>query len=493
MATTHVNWIDSVRGRATSGDAKPKAADGLIAFSVMWAVALIFSTVSHPELLMFQRGIKLALVEYLILAAALALIVQPRRLALLLLLAGAMVLQYLFRLPVASNNQTIAFFMNCAIVVAVLATWSKHEGADLARENAYETLRMVARLLLATMYFYGIFHKINVDFLDPDASCAVALYRPLTSTFGLEDNLVGRYGSIIATFVLEGIAIVSLFWRRFFAVGLILALWFHYVIPISAYSWYMDFSSLVFALYTLSVPREVSVAFHTRTSAILRRVRTPSAGVSATVALLIGVAASFALASYLRAQASDLEVTDLMVWHSTWMVLWAVIGGIAMVLLTWSALAALPYRPQALPPVPKWAYVLPGVLFVSCLSPYLGLKTESSIAMFSNLHTEGGTTNHLIITSPLYIADYQRDVAILTDSSDPSMQDRARRGLGMVRFDLERWFRRHPDDWVSFTMNGRQFNRTSAATYPLPDYNLIERELLVFKPVDLARPKVCTH
>jgi hypothetical protein len=482
-----------VRGRVTSADASPKAADGLITFSVMWALALVFSTVSHTSILLFEQGLKLALLEYAILAIALALLVQPRRIVLLLCLAGAMVLQYLYRLPVPSNNQTIAFFMNLAIVAAILLAWSRQNTAEDARDSIYESLRMVARLLLATMYFYGIFHKINTDFLDPNTSCAVALYGPLTRSFGLEENLIGQYGAIIATFVLEGIAIVSLFWRRYFAIGLIVALWFHYMIPISAYSWYMDFSSLVFALYTLSVPREVSVAFYARTSGLLRKLPLPSAGVAATLALGVGIVAFFALATYLRLRAGDTIVTDQMVWHSTWMVLWAIIGGVAMVLLTWAALEALPYRPQGLPPAPKWVYVLASVLFLSCLSPYLGLKTESSVAMFSNLHTEGGTTNHLLFGSPPYIADYQQEVAMLTGSSNPGMQDRARLGLGMVRYDLERWMRKHPDEWVSFAMNGQNFERANAATFPIQDYNLVERKLLVFKPVDFARPKVCTH
>ncbi len=50
-------------------------------------------------------------------------------------------------------------------------------------------MRVVARALLAIMYFYGIFHKINTDFLDPRVSCAVALYMPLADGFGLQNSL----------------------------------------------------------------------------------------------------------------------------------------------------------------------------------------------------------------------------------------------------------------------------------------------------------------
>lgn len=486
-------WLAGLRSRLDLEGTAARPSDGLVTFSVMWALALIFSVVSHYDNLAFQNGRGIALIEYGVLALCVAMILNPRRLSLLLLLAGSMAFQYIYRLPVASNNQTIAFFMNLAIVVVAGLALARGTDRVAARDDAYEKLRLVARCLLAVMYFYGIFHKINTDFLDPEASCAVALYKPLVGMFGLEDNLFGRYGAIWSTFILEGIAIVSLFWRRYFAIGLILALVFHYIIPISAYSWYMDFSSLVFALYVLSVPREVSVAFFTTCSALLKRVTSLRA--SRAAVLLLGglLVVAVALANLLRAPAGEFATTGFMVWHSSWIVIWAAVGGVAMVVLTWSALQALPYRPVALPRQPAWIYLFPGVLFLTCLSPYFGLKTESSIAMFSNLHTEGGTTNHLVFTRPMYIAPYQRDVALLEGSSHAGTQEMADRRLGMVRYELEKRMAKNPDDWFSFTMNGQRYERVGAASFPIQSYNAIEQRLLIFKPVDYARPKTCTH
>lgn len=485
--------MGSVRRRLTLADADASASDGLVTFSVMWAMALIFSVMSHYDNLILANGLKIAVLEYAVIAACFAVILKPRRLGFLLLLAGAMAVQYLYRLPVASNNQTIAFFMNAAIVTVVAVAWRTQGSAQDIRADVYERLRIVARLLLATMYFYGIFHKINTDFLDPNASCAVALYRPLTHSFGLADNLFGRYGSIASTFVVEAITLVCLFWRRYFAVGLIIGLVFHYIIPISAFSWYMDFSSLVFALYTLSVPREVSIAFYARGAAILRRFPSPSAGGAAILMLVLGLLGALLLSATLRSRLGPANVSDMMAWHSSWIVVWAVVGGVAMVVLTWAALEALPYRPVASPRQPAWIYLFPAVLFLTCLSPYLGLKTESSIAMFSNLHTEGGTTNHLVVTRPLYIAGYQKDVAMIEGSSGLSMRNMADRRLGVVRFELEKWLSAHPEDWVTFTMNGRRYERATARTFPISGHNLLERRLLTFKPVDVVRPKLCTH
>ncbi len=488
-------WLGPMRRRLTGADADVQAKDGLVTFSVIWALALVFSVVSHYDHLNLSKGIRIALIEYGVLALCVAVILKPRRLSILALLSALMAAQYVYRLPVASNNQTIAFFMNLSIVLVVSATWLKQEDRKKARDEAYERLRIVARLLLATMYFYGIFHKINSDFLDPEASCAVALYKPLTHLFYLEDNLLGRYGSIAATFVVETITLVCLFWRRYFAFGLIIGLVFHYIIPISGFSWYMDFSCLVFALYTLSVPREVSVAVYTRARRVLERLPVPSSSAGAAALILFGLAflgAAIAVSAF-RSYARGAEINDMMAWHSAWIVIWAVAGGIMMVLLTWAALEALPYRPVKSPKKPLWVYAIPATLFVSCLSPYFGLKTESSIAMFSNLHTEQGQTNHLLFSRPPYLADYQREVATLTASSSKGLQNMADRKLGIVRFELERWMKKNPGEWVSFSLNGRQFERVNAASFPVQEANLLERRLLIFKPVDVTRPKVCTH
>ena len=40
--------------------------------------------------------------------------------------------------------------------------------------------------------------------------------------------------------------------------------------------------------------------------------------------------------------------------------------------------------------------------------------------MFSNLHTEGGQTNHLLFSSPPYLFDYQQDVVQIIATSSPA-------------------------------------------------------------------------
>lgn len=494
MATTAPNrfgFKHLVRPEWSDCEHAAKPSDGLVVFGAMWGFAAMLSIADRTRVLSFEWGVPLGIAQWTVFFMALLLVVRPRTTILLGMVAGAMAVQYLARMPVLSNNQTLAFFMNVTIVTVIGLEILKTRSLHIDREIVYERLRVVARAILAVMYFYGIFHKINTDFLDPGVSCAVALYDPLARPFGLDGNIYGQWLAIIATFVVEGIAIVCLYWRRYFWVGLILGIAFHYVIPLSGYSWYMDFSSLVLALYMLSVPREVSAGFYSSVTALLRRIPISRAGFTAALlflALMIVCAlVVFRIAEYFPTRENKL------LWHSSWLLIWAVVGGTLSVLITRAALLALPYNQTPQPLQPRWLLILPGILFVQSLSPYFGLKTESSIAMFSNLHTEGGQTNHLLLTPPPYIASYQNELVKVVDSSIPWVSKVARDGNYMVKHELGAALRENKGGWITFDYGGRRYGRIVDATFPFDRPTVLERKLLRFKPVDFDRPKVCTH
>ena len=463
--------------------------DGLTAFTPFWGMAALFSIAGDPQGLVGREGLFYFALAWGIVVTSTLAILYPRKTWALVSLAAVTTVLYLVRLPVASNNKTITTVFDLSLLVC--AGYLSCQGA-LDRSRLYELIRMPARLLLAIMYFYGIFHKINTDFLDPTVSCAVGLYKPLAAPFGLEDNLVGRYLAIIATFVIESIAIVSLFWRRWFAVGLICALFFHYIIPISAYSWYMDFSSLVFALYMLTMPREASAkVYELAYTWVVNPLRTTYGriGVLAPLALLLLAATVVVLLLAIAHPGRP----ALMLLHSIFILIWAVVGGIAMTVMVFAAMHYLPCTGSKSPRSQRWTWIIPGLFFISCLSPYVGLKTESSINMFSNLHTEGGTTNHLLFAKPPYLFPYQSDLVRVVDSSSPSLAKSAANGQLHVLYAVEEYMRRHPSQWVTYVQDGKLFTRQTAADLPPSSATWLERKLLIFKPVDPLRPKVCTH
>jgi len=477
----------------TEVDVGTRPSDGLVVFSVMWGMAMMLSAASLMSLLGGHEGLLPAAVAWLAIANAALLVMNPRKTRLLASLSLLMTSLYVLRLPVSSNNQTISLFMNLGILAALANVALCTRGLRHDRDALYEQLRVIARALLAIMYFYGVFHKINTGFLNPVTSCATALYTPLARPFGLGENIIGMYAAIAATFIVETIAIVFLYWRRYFWVGLLVSLPFHYVIPISGFSWYLDFSSLVFALYMLSVPREVSAGLYATGVALMRRVPKLRPGVTAVIAL----GASLALAAVIVMALSNWFPgrKDSLLWHSVWLLIWAVFGGISMLLIIRAALLEQPYEvPVTRIRQPWWVYAIPAVLFVSCMSPYVGLKTESSIAMFSNLHTEGGVSNHLLFAKPPYLFDYQSRVVRVLDSSDPVVRASATNpAYGLVEHDVALRLLGNPGMWISYEEDGQKYLRVTEATFTGHRPSWIELKLLDFKPIDWKRPKVCTH
>ncbi|WCT73833.1 thiol-disulfide oxidoreductase [Sphingomonas naphthae] len=464
--------------------------DGLTAFAPMWAIAALFSIAGDPKSLLIDRGPLFALFGWATVAASVALLLYPRKTWLLVTVAACAVMLYLVRLPVASNNKTITTVMNLGILLSCAVACVRQRNGIIDRGALYQQVRVVARALLAIMYFYGIYHKINTDFLDPSVSCAVGLYAPLARPFGLDDNLVGRYLAIYSTFVVEAVAIVCLYWRRYFALGFIPALVFHYIIPISAFSWYMDFSSLVFALYALSMPTAASRTFYETTMRVTDRVRHRFGRIGTLFPAIAAILAALVVVSIAAILAPGRP--PMLLIHSMWILVWAVVGGVVMVLLSYAALLHTPYTGPAAPRQPLWLFAVPGLFFLTCLSPYLGLKTESSIAMFSNLHTEGGQTNHLMFDTPPYLFDYQQDVVRVLASSDAALMRQAAAGSHHVLFTIRDRLRRNPAEWVTYEQGGRVYERMTSASFARQP-GLIERNLLIFKPVDYRTPKVCTH
>jgi len=135
--------------------------------------------------------------------------------------------------------------------------------------------------------------------------------------------------------------------------------------------------------------------------------------------------------------------------------------------------------------------VLPLVVFLNGLTPYVGLKTETAWAMFSNLRTEGGRTNHLLVPARAQIFGLQRDLVQVTGSSDRYLQSLARKGQLVPYFEI----RRRPDASVSYVRDGveRRFARVSddpAFSSAIPR---MVRRLILFRPVDRTEKQTCLH
>jgi hypothetical protein len=135
------------------------------------------------------------------------------------------------------------------------------------------------------------------------------------------------------------------------------------------------------------------------------------------------------------------------------------------------------------------------VVFLNGASPYLGLKTEHSFAMFSNLQTEGDEWNHLIVPPAVQVFDLQDDLVEIVESSDAHLTDLGQRRLKKVWLEFRRYLLYRPDTSVTYRRGGVEYRvqrcgDDPALSEPLP---LLVRKLFWFRSVSPADENHCKH
>ena len=145
-----------------------------------------------------------------------------------------------------------------------------------------------------------------------------------------------------------------------------------------------------------------------------------------------------------------------------------------------------------------------GVVFLNGLSPYLGLKTETSFAMYSSLRTEGEWNNHFFMPA-LRLADYQDDLVEILETNHPRLQKmmyigmQAERKALITYFELRRvvseiatnfyvTYERQGEIHQYSNYNGGNTDPELARRHPL-----LLAKLLYFRPITAGEKEYCKH
>lgn len=135
------------------------------------------------------------------------------------------------------------------------------------------------------------------------------------------------------------------------------------------------------------------------------------------------------------------------------------------------------------------------LLVVNSLTPYVGLKTESSFTMFSNLRTEDGRWNHLFIPEAVKVFPHQDDLVQITASNDQALQASTENGQRLVRFELERYLRSHPGATATYVKTNAPGGTIRTAgpvtTAPALSGTLILDKIIKFQAVPSPEPRRC--
>ncbi len=145
--------------------------------------------------------------------------------------------------------------------------------------------------------------------------------------------------------------------------------------------------------------------------------------------------------------------------------------------------------------------IIPVWFFLHCMSPYVGLGTGGTTAMFSGLRTEGGISNHFIIREPIPLFSYQDDVVYIEEAQNASLIAAKEDGQGIVLFDFQRHFMIRDQLMLPLSL------RVNEVRYSLDDLesfqrfanerftnqSWLEQKYMSFRLVDEPRPNRCRH
>ncbi|MBN3511779.1 hypothetical protein JYB55_23390 [Mycolicibacterium septicum] len=359
-------------------------------FATLFAMALVFH---------YSDSQPLAVVPALL--AGLPALLFPGSVAAAALAVAAGATVAVLNLPAASNHLVLSLLVAVALGTAALwalAVRNRPGVPDSFVQRWLDAARSPVGFVLLVVYLFTVFDKLNTAYFAPETSCGSDLFGQLIWLNGFDEVVpgpaVGQFVAIVAV-VIEAAILALLAVPRLRFWGVLLGVGFHSILALASF---YDFATVVFAVYVLLVPTEVFATLAPRTTALRRVALT---GFAAHVLLSV-------VSSSADSPASPIGLP----WHTLLVLTWAVAVIPFMVALLRGYRAAESAGVRA----PNW-HLRPLVLLVAPLlalangvTPYVGLKTVANFSMFSNLHTEEGTTNHLLPgVTALELAGYPRD------------------------------------------------------------------------------------
>lgn len=450
------------------------APDVLSLFASLWAVAALFHVLgtSGVALRLVTEPTATGVAQALLAVSAIGVLVRPGRTGPLLLLAGLGLATAWLEAPLLGSHWVLAVFVNLALLVAALL--ARRDGG-IDRERLAEAFLPVARWCLVLFYAFAAFAKLNTDFLDAAVSCSTYFFG---ETFG-GPPAVGADLLPFATALTELSIPLLLLVRRTRVFGVLLGLAFHSVIALDVVHPFYDFSAVLAALFVLFLP----TAFATSALGLLRGRGTAFRHV------WLGLAAVVLVAQW---------AGFLLPFVAGRLVLWvlfdiAVLAGVVVWLLRDRGRSPGPQRPFALRG-PRWALALvPALVVVTGLLPYVELRTASAFTMYSNLRMVDGTSNHLLVRSSLPLAGRHTDLVTVVSSDDPDLARYAEQGYLLPWDSFRSYLAEHPAVAVTFERGGQRVVMQRASDDPalVTPPPVVTQKLLALRAVDAPDRSRC--
>lgn len=253
--------------------------------------------------------------------------------------------------------------------------------------------------------------------------------------------------------------------RRTRQIGVLLGLGFHLFLALHPHGGIYSFTGLLFTLYYLFLPGRAASWLLTSLGRIPLLFR-----MLGKASILSG----FAVAIYLQLEAArDLQPFEYLnsIGFAFWLpvAMTVALSYLIAVLISkslWSGRAGDLDECKSISDLSGFRgkaclWLFPALVFINGCCPYLGLKTTTAFAMFSNLRTEGGQSNHFFI-GDMAIVGFQKDLVQVLDSNDLNFQELVLSGDLIPWFEFRRMAStsENEDAEITILRNGSLFQLT---------------------------------
>jgi len=248
---------------------------------------------------------------------------------------------------------------------------------------------------LLVMYFFGIFHKINTDFLNPASSCAVALWEKMPAPLNYIDHPIMHYIAIYGTFFVEGLLIAALLNKRYRHIGISLGILFHLLLSLSNYAMYISFTTLAITLHCLFLSDDTAknIIDSSEFKYIREKIKQPL-----YIFLAIVIVISIGVLAYVGSYTQVTILAMIFILPICYLIFKYGIAGVQ---------AGNNNSGKMI------GFFVTVVFFINCSLPYLGLKSAQAINMYSNIRLENGVSNHLVFSSSTHYFNYLNDTVVI--------------------------------------------------------------------------------
>lgn len=440
----------------------------------LFAFLLALSLIVHQ---LWWGGFGIDARHSLVVLAALAVLRRPTSMARFLAMIAVEVVAVGLDMPDVFSHTLLMLVIGATVLVHV--GWSACRDRQLPDAGVLFT-RIAPFLGVQLLLLYGLsaLAKMNTGFFDVHTSCAAVMSRQVA---WFRPSLLGGSWRIVpaiwGTVLVEAALPVLLAIRRTRLIGLAVGTVFSAVLALAGNA---PFSALALAVYVVFLPPGAPTYLRTRAvrrpgvvrwAGRARRWGTSPAALVVTLAAWVVGAAVYPSPGP-RPPPVSVGLRLVM------------FGMLAVGAVMCIGLARVPSPLRSLRSMrlghPVFAVAVALVL-ANGITPYVGLKTDSSFTMFSNLYTEHGYWNHLFVPEAVRVFDGQDQVVTITDSNNPGLAVASRDGTRFVRFELDRYLRSHPGTTAIYTSRGDPL-ATTASGGPRPPVPLVAK-IVKFQPV----------